>query len=438
MIGLFFWLLGGDFGYNLKDRAVPLTLQLLLRQHGVSDLLTGFLLATLPQLILVLVGPVVAYHSDRHRGRWGRRIPFLLVPTPMAVIAMVGLAYGPAIGRWLHLALGRSSPGEDTSIIVTLAIFWALFELAAIICNSVLVSLITDVVPRGMIGRFFGLFRFVSLLAGILFSYFVLGHVERHYTAVFLAIAAVYGISFTAMCLKVKEGTYPPPPPRASLPGRGLRRRVRQMVRGVVTYLRECFAQPYYRWIFGAYALSAMAAVPANLFTLFFAQSFHISMATYGKLTAVQFVLSLVQAYPIGWLADRFHPLRITMVALALIALGNGMAFLLVRDATSFEIAFVLCGTLWGFWGTAVAALPSALLARPRFATLDSAKNISGAVGQMVIAPVCGWSLDLSNHDYHYVYVWVSVLAFLSLLATVVVNRYFVRYGGQANYVAPE
>ena len=439
LVGLFFWLLGGDFGFNLKERAVPVTMQLLMRQHHITDVLTGFLLATLPQLIALVVAPVVAYRSDRHRGRWGRRIPFLLVPTPIAVVAMIGLAYGPAIGRWLHETLGSRSPGEDASVIATLAGFWALFELSAIICNAVLVSLITDVVPREVIGRFFGLFRFVSLLAGILFGFFVLGHVEQHYTVVFLCISAIYGISFTAMCLKVKEGTYPPVPATQSAQaqkGPGLR--FRQMVEGLRNYCRDCFSLPYYRWFFGSYALSTMAAVPSNLFILFFAQSLNVSMVTYGKLTALQFVLSLAQAYPIGWLADRFHPLRLTIVAMALIVLSNGLAFLLVHNATTFGVAFVLCGTLWGFWFTAVAAVPSALLAKPRFASLDSAKSVASALGQMVVGPVCGWFLDLHHHNYHYMYLWACSLALLALVATIVVYRKFVGYGGPNNYVAPE
>jgi len=437
-VGLFFWLLGGDFGFNLKERSVPVTLQVLLRQYHVSDMLTGFLLATLPQLIVLLIGPVVAFRSDRHRGRWGRRIPFLLVPTPIAVVSMIGLAYGPAIGRWANVALGASSPGEGPCVIATLGAFWALFELSALICNQVLVSLITDVVPGDVIGRFFGLFRFVSLLAGILFSYFVLGHVEQHYTIVFLVIAAIYGVSFTAMCFKVKEGTYPPPAPRPVLPGRGLGLRVRQLVSGLSTYLRDCFSLPFYRWFFLSFALSAMAGVPANLFTLFFARSLDLSMATYGKLSAVQFVLSLLQAYPIGWLADRFHPVRLTLIAMFLILLSNVLAFFLVRDATSFGVAFVVCGSLWGFWYTASSALPAALLAKPRFASLDSAKAIAGAVGQMIFGPICGRSLDLLNHDYKYMYAWAAALALLAFGATAVVYRYFMRYGGPQHYQAPE
>src|SRR5438094_9583528 len=78
---LFFWLLWGDFAFYLKERAVPPTLQILLRTFGASALISGLLLGSLPQVIAMLLGPVVSFKSDRHRGRWGRRIPFLLMPT---------------------------------------------------------------------------------------------------------------------------------------------------------------------------------------------------------------------------------------------------------------------------------------------------------------------------------------------------------------------
>jgi hypothetical protein len=40
-----------------------------------------------------------------------------------------------------------------------------------VIANAVFGGLINDVVPPALIGRFFGLFRAVSLLAGIIFNF---------------------------------------------------------------------------------------------------------------------------------------------------------------------------------------------------------------------------------------------------------------------------
>src|SRR5207237_526996 len=92
LAALFFWLLWGDFTLSLKERSVPPTLQVLFRQFGASALVSGVLLGSLPQLIGIFLAPVISYKSDRHRGRWGRRIPFLLIPTPLAVLSMVGMS----------------------------------------------------------------------------------------------------------------------------------------------------------------------------------------------------------------------------------------------------------------------------------------------------------------------------------------------------------
>src|SRR5512133_3942802 len=71
----FFWLLWGDFTISLKDRSVTPTLQVLLRTYHATAFVVAMLLNFLPPLISILLIPVISYMSDRHRGRWGRRIP---------------------------------------------------------------------------------------------------------------------------------------------------------------------------------------------------------------------------------------------------------------------------------------------------------------------------------------------------------------------------
>jgi len=69
------------------------------------------------------------------RGRWGRRIPFLLVTTPLAAFGMIGLALTPILAKWMH----GHFPGQ-TEVVVTLvcfSLFWAAFELATIAGQAV-------------------------------------------------------------------------------------------------------------------------------------------------------------------------------------------------------------------------------------------------------------------------------------------------------------
>jgi Na+/melibiose symporter-like transporter len=443
LVVLFFWLLWGDFAFYLKERAVPPTLQVLLRTYGTTALLLGVLTGSLPQLIGMFLGPVVSYKSDRHRGRWGRRIPFLLIPTPIAVASMIGLAFSPPLGSALYRAIGPGHLSKNGCIILCLGVFWTLFEVATIICNAVFGGLINDVVPRAVIGRFFALFRAMSLIAGMIFHQKLLGTAQQHYVGIFLTIGALYGVSFTAMCVMVREGQYPPPPQDdLAIPRGGL---LDRLSAGIGTYFRDCFTKPYYLWFFLSFMLAYIAFEPINIYSLMFGTSLGLTDQQYGHWSAVQLGVSLIQAWPVGWLADRFHPIRVTMVALGMYAVATLLAFFYVRSAPAFAVAHVVCGSISGIWLTATAPLGPALLPRAKFATLLSAVGICSAIGRFITAPVIGWLLDRMNpgrpiqqYDFHYIFLWTATFTTLSLGASFVLYRYFMAFGGPKNYVAPD
>ena len=105
---LFFWLLLGDFALSLRDRSVGPAVQLFLKREGASDTVMAILLSSIPPLLGMIIGPIVSYRSDRLRSRWGRRIPFLIIPTPIAAVAMVGIAFCRAGFRGDRPTAGRT------------------------------------------------------------------------------------------------------------------------------------------------------------------------------------------------------------------------------------------------------------------------------------------------------------------------------------------
>ena len=96
---LFCWLLWGDFAFALQERSVGSVIQLLFKKFQASDTLMGLLIGSLPPGLGMILSPIVGYKSDRHRGRWGRRIPFLLLPTPVIVLSIIALALSPNAGN---------------------------------------------------------------------------------------------------------------------------------------------------------------------------------------------------------------------------------------------------------------------------------------------------------------------------------------------------
>ena len=421
---LFCWLLWGDFAWSMRERSVTWVMQLLLKKFEASDFVASLLLGTLPSAIAMIVSPVVSYRSDRHRGPWGRRIPFLVLPTPFIVLSMLGLAYSSELGAALHSVMGSRSPGLNPSILIVLAVFWTTFEVSVIVAGAVFGGLINDVVPQRFLGRFYGLFRALSLIAGIIFNYWLLAKAERHYTWVFFGIAVLYGFGFTLMCVKVKEGEYPPPPPPQA---RG----------NVRLYFKECFGNAHYVWIFAAMTCSGIAFAPIFMFSVFFAHSVGMSMADYGKAIALMYMVSLGLSYPLGVLTDRFHPLRTGIAALILHAAVVLWGGLYARDAATFGLALVSEGVLAGVWWTCTASLGQRLYPRARFAELASAQGILGGLASMFLAPGIGLFLDHTGHVYRYTFLISFGLTLLTLATLLVVHARFMALGGTKGYVPP-
>lgn len=429
LVLLFFWLLLGDFALNLRDRSISPMIQLMLENEGVSDTAMALLISSLPPLLGLLITPIVSYRSDRLRSRWGRRIPFLIVPTPLAALAMVGIAFTPALAGALHEAL---APRFDraTCVIAVFGVFWTCFEVAAIVSLSVFGGLINDVVPRPVLGRFFALFRAVSLMDGILFNYFLIKHAEAHSTLMFIAIAVVFGVGFVLMCFMVKEGTYPPPPVMDGPERAGF-------FHATSAYFRECFTHRYYLWIFATFTLAHLTFLPINLFSIRYAKALNMDMGFYGKLIAASYAVSLVIAYPLGMLVDRFHALRAARVAMFLYVIASGFGAFFIVNVQTFAIAFIAHTILSGTYFTTSAALAQCLLPRSRFTQFASAASILTSLSVMSFSPLLGVILDHTDHNYQLTFIASFILACVSCVLLTIIYRKFLALGGRTSYIAP-
>lgn len=404
-------------------------MQLLFQKFGASNFVSSLLIATLPYGLILLIGPIVSYRSDRYRSRWGRRIPFLAIHIPFVVLSMVAVAFSPVLGQGLDQLLGQSSPGLSTCTLIIIALGWGVFELATVVANAVFYGLINDVVPSSLLGRFYGVFRAISLIASILFNYFIFGKAEEHFPLVFLGIGLVYGLSFTMMCLKVKEGEYAPPPiPKA---GGG------NFFVAARTYFHECFSKPYYLWVFVSIALPWIAFIGVNHFSVYFAKSLAMDMGFYGKCLALTYGCSLVLSYPLGMLADKFHPLRTSLVVISLYALVTAAGAIFSTNPETFAVFFVLHGILSGAWFTSSASLPLRMFPKENFSQFYSALNMFIGLGIMTAGPIVGQLIDFTQKFYRLTFIASSTLAFLAIFIGLIVHAKFMKLGGPKDYVPP-
>ncbi len=459
LLALFLLLLCGDFALSLRDRSVLPTAQWYLNHLKVPNLVFGLLISSVPALIGLILSPIISVKSDRHRGKRGRRIPFLLVTTPFAALGMIGLGFTPLIAsgthslltsgllsEWLHQMLGGHPAGlralsmlqeEMVVSVICFAIFWTMFEFATIAGQAVFGGLINDVVPRPLLGRFYGLFRAVSLIDGMIFNFWLIGGIPTHYTVILVVIGIFYGTVSMWVYWNIEEGEYPPPPSPTAPPGAGRAGFLRSFFCEVRQYCRDCFAQPYYLSVFFMLTVAGLSFVAVNTFSIPYALSLGVTMDTYGKAVALTFLISLSLSFFLGWLADIFHPIRMTAIILAGYALVAAWGGFYATTPNTFLAAWVLHGVLSGCYFTTVASLGQRLYPHSKFAQFTSAFGIFWALANMVLVPLIGMLIDRTGNIYRCTFAIGCMFALTALGATWYSYRKFLQLGGPKHYAAP-
>jgi maltose/moltooligosaccharide transporter len=429
LLALFGWLLWGDFSWAMKERAVNPVATLMVRSFGISDFAYGLLITGYTNFTNIFLQPIISYRSDRYRSKWGRRIPYLLKTTPFVVVGLIGLSLTPSLGGWLQNVIGPERISYNFSALIVFGVFWAVLDFGTTLTNAIFIALSNDVVPAALIGRFMGLFRGVSLLSAVIFNYFLLGHAEKYSKVIFMGLSILYGIGLLAMCLKVKEGEYPPP----ELPTE----KAEGVIGAVKNYFSECFSLPYYRWVLSAYTLCILSVVPVNTYYIFYAQSLGMKMSQLGKVFALVFAIAFVTSYTMGSLADRFHPIRMGIISVASLSFILLIGGFFANTETSFSIVFVLQNIAIMSFNTLTASYGQRLYPKALFAQFNSAYLMLTGIGVTLIAPLTGKYLDLTGNHYNHVFIIGSAIGLAGVLSLIVVFRYYKKLGGDQNYLAP-
>jgi len=145
--------LGDNYAGNtigqLKDPVYTVAL-------GVSPELTGWALS-LPRLLDAFFDPVVGFWSDRWRGRWGRRRPFVFWGAIALGLTMTLLWFPPTGGGWSQMALA-------TYFLVTSMLFYAAYSIFLVPYRALGLELTSDYHERT---RLQGWGMMVGLVGGL-------------------------------------------------------------------------------------------------------------------------------------------------------------------------------------------------------------------------------------------------------------------------------
>lgn len=430
---LFVWLLWGDFCFTVFESIFSKFLPLYLHDLQASNTLVGILTGSTGAVVNVMFLPSISMASDRHRSRRGRRIPFLLWTTPGAVGALVLIGLSTEIGGALKAALAWLPWPVSLSAVILSVL--CVFVLAYHFFNMVLVNLyqclLRDVVPAPLMARFLALFRVVGTVGTFFFSWYVFPHVVEHRIAVCVGVGVTYLLAFTLMCWRVKEGEYPPPPPRDEVPS---------FARSYLVYFRELLSVPLYRNFVLMFAFVTTASTCASPFvTLFTRSTLNLSMSDMGQVLAWGGLGSAITYVPIGYLCDKFAPMRVAVVSLSSLMLSWALGYFVVRGHTSWLVYWVIVSMLPSVaWNLSFTALTMQIFPAAKFGQLSSGLSVLGYGGASIVGSFfAGRFIDLVGGDYRMIFVWAFAWFVAAVGAMLLVYRGWRRCGGPDNYVPP-
>lgn len=430
---LFWWLLLADLAFMIVSQIEPSILPILLKNAGASDHHVAWILGTLVQVTQLVLNPIYSTTSDRTRTRYGRRIPYLFVVTPLASLLLAATPYAPDVAAWLQqqgwgAEILHRLPVSPTVLMYGLFVFG--FYLFYSGTASIFFYLFRDVVPESHMGRFMALFRMVGALGTFVLNYWLLGVGVRLPREMFLGMAVLNLVAFMALCRFVKEPDYPPVERAA---GDGSGRLIGRAVSTVTSYFRECFSDSLHWWTYVC-RLMVYASIMVATFRIFFAlQELKMTVEDAGKALSWSSLLWVVVAYPVGMLVDRWKVFRVMKWALWIQSVAYLLSFFLIRDDATFLVFSLVTGVL--YWAIMLCQF---MLGQEVFPALKLGQFFSANVVfqalviAVVVSPFCGWLFDTlkgTNHlvhlpvfgaleigPYRYVMLLLSVVFFISLL----------------------
>lgn len=429
---LFFWLLGGDFAFMFFESIFGRFMPLYLRDLHASNTLIGVITGSFAGLVNILFLPNISQWSDRHRGRFGRRIPFLVVVAPLTVLSLVCVGFAPELAAWMHarwivpLFPGMSSQTATLALLCALVVSFHFF-------NMVLVNaynwLLRDVVPEELMARFLSWFRIVGMLGSFAFLWFVFPHMGDLRKTIFPAVGGAYLLVFMLMCWQIREGGYPSPRPKKEGPG---------IFRSFALYFRECLGISLYRNFFIASVLVVLALSCAAPFTtLFMRETLGLNMDDVGKVFAWGAAASTLAYYPAGRLCEKFGALNVAKFSTLVLAVVSLAANLFITDVSTLIVYTVIIALPTVGWGLGAFAGSMSLFPKESFGQFSSGLNVFGCGALIVGNYMMGNLMDLVGSNYRMAFLWSA-----GFFATAAIPMWFVYgdwkcRGGSDGYVPP-
>lgn len=355
---------------------------------GLSAVQTGFIMS-LDNIAAFLIQPLTGVLSDRGRGRYGRRLPYLILGMPAAALGMA----------LIPLLLPEAGTGRAAVFYPFLACL--LLMVAAMACfRAPVFALMADLTPSAERSQANGILNLMAGLGGVLA--FGVGSllyaIYRPFPFWMTALLLVSGCALIAWQVREPVGVREEPAGNVLSIGRGLQQWLRLLSadqrRSVALLVVTVFCA-----MMGFYPIDAF-------FSSYGVSVLKVSEANSGLVLSAAYIAFILAAIPSGVIAGKIGRKRVVMAGLVLFAAALLTAFFTPR-VPALVVLMALGGVGWAMIDINIFAM--VLDAAGKAEGGDAGTNLGTATGIYFVAaslaatlgPVLnGWLIDLSERNY--------------------------------------
>ncbi|MFZ5916536.1 MAG: MFS transporter [Chloroflexota bacterium] len=380
---------------------------------GLGPAMTGFIM-TLDNIVAFFIQPLVGMWSDRTHTRLGRRMPFIVAATPVAVIAFALIPVAPML-------IPENLSGQLSELTSPFALFIGaagLMLLAMAVFRTPVIALMPDLTPSPLRSKANGVINLMGGLGGVL-AFLAGGLLYKIYNPLpFWVGGAITLIAVIVLLIYVREPKELVESAASSQERAGLRHLfdgLRGLPRENARSLGMLILAIFF-WFVGYNAIE-------TFFSSYGVSVLGVAEDTAGLIFSVAFVTFILFSIPSGYIATRFGRRRTILVGLVIF----GALLLLVFFLPNLYVAvtaLALGGMAWSLVN--INSLPMVVDISPSEKVLGTYTGLYYVAGTLaaVVGPILnGWIVEAANSNYNLIFVVAPAFFALAILCMLAVTR---------------
>lgn len=381
--------------WNFYDAQVPASIG----QYTTSAALIGLLMGV-DNVLGIVIQPLVGYISDRTRTRWGRRIPFIVIGTPIAAVFFVLIPHATNFGMLIVLIF--------------------LFAITANSYKSVTESLTPDFQPGGKRSTANAIAKIATSLTIIVSSLISLLVVDRSIELAFAIPAILMVVAVVIVAMTIHE-TRSPGYQRAVAESAAVAGENAWPFRRVIGELLRDRDRSRVIMMLAIFATAGTWSAMRAQLTPYAMEVLELTRGQAGSLSLPAGLAFIAVAFPIALFSDRVGRRLVTRIGVVVFAAGCLLAFAVP------SVPFTMAGVIIASVGYAAFSINGVVIMwnlAPSMSVLGTYTGLYAvmvALGSSLGPAIIGGLVDLT--DWRFLFLHAALLACVALLLLLGVRR---------------